>query len=158
MHLIKDMILDILLPVAHFSRKQLWKILRPTTIGVKMLLFDSQQVLLVKTRYSSRWSLPGGKVNKMETPRAAAIRELAEETGVSISKCRFMGVYSNFTEYKNDTIILFTAEVTGKSCVPGWEIKYCQFFPVDALPADTSPATLRRLEEYQANQIIDALW
>ncbi|MGW5687809.1 NUDIX hydrolase [Nonomuraea sp. NPDC003754] len=40
-----------------------------------------QQVLLVKHRWRG-WVPPGGKVEPGESPRAAAVRELAEETGL----------------------------------------------------------------------------
>lgn len=154
----KNLLLNILFQCAHRSRKIGWRIFRPTTSGVKMLLFNGNKVMLVKTRYSTKLSLPGGKVNKLEIPREAAIRELREETGIAVNDCRLIGVYSNFTEFKNDTIVLFAAETTETKCLPGWEIAKCGFFPLDALPADTSPATLRRLEDFKKGIIIDGRW
>lgn len=44
---------------------------------------DDGGVLLVKPRYKSGWDLPGGYVEPGESPRAAAIREVQEELGVS---------------------------------------------------------------------------
>jgi 8-oxo-dGTP pyrophosphatase MutT (NUDIX family) len=42
-----------------------------------------REILLVKSAdRQSIWELPGGKVEKDETPLAAAIRELTEETGI----------------------------------------------------------------------------
>lgn len=41
-------------------------------------------VLAVPRRSGNQWGLPGGKVEKGETPRQAAIREMVEETGVSL--------------------------------------------------------------------------
>ena len=154
----KNLLLNILFQCAHRTRKIAWRIFRPTTVGVKMLLFCGSSVLLVKTRYSTKLSLPGGKVDKLELPRTAAIRELREETGVVVDDCRLVGIYSNFTEFKSDTIVLFAAETEAAACSPGWEIERCGFFPLNALPEDTSPATRRRLEDFSAGKIIDARW
>ena len=154
----KNLMLNILFQCAHRARRIIWMIFRPTTVGVKMLLFCGDSVMLVKTRYSTNLSLPGGKVNKMEIPREAAMRELREETGIAVSDCKLAGIYSNFTEFKNDTIVLFTAKTTDAECSPGWEISKCGFYPLSALPEDTSPATRRRIEEFKSGKIIDGRW
>jgi 8-oxo-dGTP diphosphatase len=44
-------------------------------------VFSDGKVLLVK-RPDGFWAFPGGKIEKPETPHAAAARELFEETGV----------------------------------------------------------------------------
>jgi 8-oxo-dGTP diphosphatase len=51
--------------------------------AAEVWVFDEslQQVLLVRHRWRG-WVSPGGRVEGGETPRAAASRELAEETGI----------------------------------------------------------------------------
>jgi mutator protein MutT len=54
--------------------------------AVGVLLLDDDKVLLVqraKPPHVGRWTVPGGKVELGETLEAAALRELAEETGLS---------------------------------------------------------------------------
>jgi 8-oxo-dGTP pyrophosphatase MutT (NUDIX family) len=41
------------------------------------------EVALIATQSSSRWGLPKGHVRRGETAEAAAVREIAEETGLS---------------------------------------------------------------------------
>ena len=42
------------------------------------------RVLLVKPSYKDGWEIPGGYVEKDESPRAAALREVQEELGVDL--------------------------------------------------------------------------
>jgi len=42
-----------------------------------------------KRRDNNKWTLPGGKANAKETPKETAIRELKEETGLSIPDLTF---------------------------------------------------------------------
>lgn len=55
-------------------------------------LWHDERVLMVFDRFRQQWELPGGGIEPGETPRQAALRELAEETGQSPDgPLRFLG-------------------------------------------------------------------
>ncbi len=63
--------------------------LRRMTVGVTVVgaaLFDEGRLLAARRsappELAGRWELPGGKVEKGETPEQALVRELREELGV----------------------------------------------------------------------------
>lgn len=129
-----------------------WRITRPFIVGVRIILIQEGKVLLVRHTYQHHWYFPGGAVKKGETLLAAAKREALEEAGITLlEEPRFQGMYTSFYESKNDHIGVFVAEKfqVGQA-TDRWEIDACQFFPLATLPADLSPACLRRLQEYQA--------
>jgi 8-oxo-dGTP pyrophosphatase MutT (NUDIX family) len=45
------------------------------------IVIQDKKILLIKHRYILEWFQPGGHIDDGETPLAAAIRELTEETG-----------------------------------------------------------------------------
>ncbi|MBC8046594.1 MAG: NUDIX hydrolase [Fimbriimonadaceae bacterium] len=54
-------------------------------------------IVLVRRKYEpfkGVWSLPGGKMNKMEVIEDTAMREAKEETGLLIQLKKLVGVYS----------------------------------------------------------------
>ncbi|GIG90928.1 NUDIX domain-containing protein [Plantactinospora endophytica] len=54
-------------------------------VAAGALFFDDQdRVLLVKPHYKNHWDIPGGYVEPGESPRAACIREVGEELGLTI--------------------------------------------------------------------------
>lgn len=58
-----------------------------------VVLRHGSRVLMVHERARGCWELPGGGIDPGETPRAAAVRELWEETGQSLPEdaLRFAG-------------------------------------------------------------------
>ncbi|GIF15280.1 hypothetical protein Ate01nite_53120 [Actinoplanes teichomyceticus] len=55
-------------------------------VAAGALFFDEAgRVLLVKPTYKNGWDIPGGYVEPGESPRAACIREVREELGISVN-------------------------------------------------------------------------
>lgn len=56
---------------------------RPSS-AVLILEDDDERALIVKANYKAHWTFPGGMIDKGETPKQAAVREVAEEVGLTI--------------------------------------------------------------------------
>lgn len=63
-------------------------------IRVTGILLEDERMLLVKQNVTSsrHWSLPGGRVERGETLEAAIVREIEEETGLSVKVSRLLYV------------------------------------------------------------------
>jgi len=140
--------LNFLFKIASLTKKGWWFIFRPITVGVKVIATYENKILLVKTRYSNYWSLPGGGVKKGESVFDCAKRETLEETGIKIDRLKCHGIYFNFSEYKSDHIILLSAEAKSDVVHSGLEIEKIKFFDFNSLPENASSATKRRIQEY----------
>nr|WP_121157993.1 NUDIX hydrolase [Micromonospora pisi] len=53
---------------------------------------DGDRILLVEPVYKDDWELPGGAIEADESPYQAAIRELTEELGLSVTPGRLLVV------------------------------------------------------------------
>jgi len=52
-----------------------------------VLLFNQEgEVLLVQPTYKETWEIPGGVVERNESPKAAVVREVQEELGLDLSQ------------------------------------------------------------------------
>jgi ADP-ribose pyrophosphatase YjhB (NUDIX family) len=132
----------------HRAARIYWRVARPTTVGVKVLLVRDGEVALVRHTYQDLWFLPGGGVKKGETFEEAARRELHEEVGAQLGELRLLGVYSSFTEAKSDHIAVFVSSPSSIEGARSWEIEECRFFPTESLPPDCGSGDRRRIAEY----------
>ena len=143
----------ILLRLAYRALLGYWFLFRPVTLGVRLLLIRADQVLLVRHSYQNAWFLPGGGVKRGETLEQAIRREANEECGAVLHHLELLGVYSQFVEYKSDHSVLFLSMDFSLQGRPDSEIEQVAFFPFDQLPADLSPGSQRRIEEYLGGKI-----
>ncbi|MEG3162520.1 NUDIX domain-containing protein [Sphingomonas sp. LB2R24] len=131
-----------------------WRIGKPRTIGVRALLLDRDgRVALVRHTYDDHWYLPGGGVKKGESIAAALMRELAEEVAIADPVIeRVLGVYHSRGEGKDDHIVIFVVRTAASGVLARAdlrEIEQAGWFTLGDLPETTSPATRRRIAEYQ---------
>lgn len=141
-----------------------WRITRPRTIGVRAILLDQDgRIALVRHTYLDQWYLPGGGVKKGESIHAALFREMAEEVGVTDARIeRVLGVYHSRREGKDDHIVIFVVQggpdASELRRADLAEIEDAGWFAPDALPASLSPATARRIAEYQQGVTGHGTW
>lgn len=150
-------------PFATFINRALrlyWRIRKPKTFGVRALVVGAdERLLLVKHTYARYWYLPGGGRKESEPPETALARELREELGIrDVRVERHLATYFSEFEGKRDTIDVFVARADSIEKLQRLEIAAAQWFAMDTLPADISPATLRRIQEFRGERQIEPTW
>jgi len=106
-------------------------------VGVAVLLLEGDRLLLARRSrsYAGSWCIPCGYVEWDEEVRAAAARELEEETGLAVEVGEVFAVHSNFHDAGQHTVgIWFRGRVTGGSLRPGDDVDAVGFHPLDDLP------------------------
>lgn len=122
-------------------------------MGVRVLMIQNQKVLLIRHSYINGWFMPGGGLKRNENLEQAARREAKEETGAILGNVSFVGVFTNYIQWKTDHTTVFLCkdfEIVGKSDI---EIAEMQFFDLDALPENIYKSHLRLLEMYKAGKM-----
>jgi len=85
--------------------------------GAHVLTTDDRgRILVVRTTYlGPEWMLPGGRVERGETPHAAAVRETREETGLDVGVDRLVLVDAHRAQ---DVSFVFVGRVKGGELEP----------------------------------------
>jgi 8-oxo-dGTP diphosphatase len=104
---------------AYRAMRTYWKIRRPTTHGTLVTLWNRGEVLLVRNSYVPYYSLPGGYVNRSETARDAAVRELTEEVGITAKAADLELVLDRTHDWegKHDHVQIFSLELPSRPTV-----------------------------------------
>ena len=115
-----------------------WLLAHPEVRGVKCVLTNGDDVLLVRHTYGDReWDLPGGRIRRDEPPANTARREMHEELGVLIDDWAPLGEVSGTVDHRRDRMQCFEAEMRdGRIEIDRGELAVVDWFPRERLPDD----------------------
>ena len=83
----------------------------------------------------NKWALPGGFIESGETPEAACLRELKEETGLKGKIKRLIGVYVQKTKYYGSLLVIgYEVSISKDKLLLNDELKEAEFFSKKDLP------------------------
>ncbi|MGD1453408.1 NUDIX domain-containing protein [Vibrio harveyi] len=90
--------------------------------GVAAVILNESNQLLLQKKSDGSWSLPAGMIEPGESPSQAVIREVREETGLTVEVERVLGVFGGegfgFAYPNGDqveyTVIMFKCQQTGQ--------------------------------------------
>jgi len=133
--------------------------LRPSVAAI--VTNGGGHVLLQRRSDNGLWGLPGGSVEIGESVSAAIVREVREETGLTVGVERLVGVYSEpacqVVRYADGNVVhyistLFACRILGGSLETCDESLDLQFFDPARLPEDMLGMHRIRVQDCIANR------
>ena len=110
-------------------------------VGVGVIIVKNGCLLLLKRQSvhgAGTWSTPGGHLELRESPETCAIREVKEETGVSIGDVRFIAITNDDFAASGKhyiTIWMQGRYISGTPTIKApYEMSTVDWFTLDALP------------------------
>jgi 8-oxo-dGTP pyrophosphatase MutT (NUDIX family) len=153
---------SLLFRLAQWAFLLLSRVTRGMTLGVRGMVIDADnRVFLVRHSYVKGWHLPGGGVDAGETLEQALRRELQEEGNIVVgSTLSLIGLYLNRSASKRDHVAVYLIRDFHQTAPrpADREIVETGFFPLDALPDETTQGTRRRISEVMGSLPIPHDW
>lgn len=137
----------------------------PTAIklGVAVLIRNEAGWVLFERRSDcGLWGFPGGRIEPGESIRDAVIREVKEETGLTVEVSRLLGVYSEpgsgrIIHYPEAVVhgidIFVEVRITGGALCISAESEELEFFNPGCLPSDLVPSSVPLLKDVLTGSI-----
>lgn len=127
-------------------------------VGVGVALVNHEGKLLLGKRLSRHgygtWACPGGNLEKRETPEVCAIREVKEETGLTISIVAKLPYVFTYFEHGNIHRTLFVIAKCFSGLPEAKEPNKCKewlWFHKESLPSPLFPPVISLLSSGRLN-------
>lgn len=120
-------------------------------VAAGVLILRGREVLLVRRvmePHLGAWSIPAGFVNAFEDPAAAALRECAEETGLTAELDGLFDVLTGREHIRgSDIFLVYRAHVLRGVLAAADDAAEVGWFSIDALPKLAFDSTYKVLEK-----------
>lgn len=139
------------------SPKEYYKKLPTKRMAAGVLIFNKKkEVLILKPSYKDHWTIPGGVIEKNESPMQGCARETNEEIGIKIKKLKLVCLdYTSSKNHKGDSIqFIFTCPTISERMIH--EIKIDGKEVID-LEFTNIKSALKKLSEHLAIRIKEAI-
>lgn len=115
------------------------------TVSVVAIVTNRRDEVLILDHFirpGASWGLPGGFIKTNEQPDTAIARELAEETGLTLTNVRL----SNIRTIRKHIEIHYLANADGNVEIKASEIRDFGWYPPDQLPAGLSDSQRQTIQ------------
>lgn len=126
-------------------RKKVGKIPLLMCASGVIIVNESREVLLIQRADNGLWGIPGGSLELGEKMEETAVREVFEETGLTVGNIELLGIFSgkelNYVYPNGDEVFLVVSiyvstDFTGNMVEDGIESNEVRFFNIDNLPSE----------------------
>lgn len=111
--------------------------------SVAAVILNENNELLLQEKHGENWSLPAGMIEPGESPKAALIREVMEETGLLVEPDKILGVfggeafrytYPNEDEVEYTVILMRCAVLRDTGTIADSETVSLRYFARENMP------------------------
>ncbi|GHH65406.1 NUDIX hydrolase [Streptosporangium violaceochromogenes] len=123
------------------------------SVSVAGVIVDDQgRALLTQRRDNGRWEAPGGVLERDEDVITGLLREIHEETGLTVEPVMLTGVYKNMT--RGIVALVFRCKVIGGHLTETGETRAFRWVTVDEVSSLASEAfAIRVLDAVRSDQV-----